>query len=350
MYNPIPPVTHRPPPRSTKVGRRLVDPASDPGETIFEHNKILQASILECLDRETDRFAEELEERNEEINEIRATKEEMALFLSHQILENKRLNTQLSLARQSLESIQNQSKTIAAGKIAAEQACKKVSGNATTLTLKVETLNIELEESKEMVRGMQLATAAFHSDIKVRTLTQQRLEQDNVILEDKFLEETAKYTHLKKLLQTKNIEEAEMSEERHSTMQLNSHLEVMLKSAESELLKCREEFQIIEKERNKYRDSSIGYQHQLLEIETIQTVTKQALEDQKKIHAQVLFEFSETKHTIVHLTAAIKVKQEAIFKIEAALNIEKVKRIHAEDGKYKSKSEGERASRIRRAL
>ena len=41
------------------------------------------------------------------------------------------------------------------------------------------SMNEDMEQQKELVKGMQLATAAFHSDIKVRTLVQQRLENDN---------------------------------------------------------------------------------------------------------------------------------------------------------------------------
>ena len=42
----------------------------------------------------------------------------------------------------------------------------------------METLTGTLKKTKDVVRGTQLATAAFHADIKVRTLTQARLERD----------------------------------------------------------------------------------------------------------------------------------------------------------------------------
>jgi hypothetical protein len=170
-----------------RAGRVTINPAdsssaeghSTSDDHIFEHNKLLQQSILEVLDRETDRFAEELQERTDQVNEIRASKEELAVFLSHQITENKRLNEQLLSARTSLEKISNESKTI---KMRNKQLTvetirqKKLIENKDE---KMTSMNEDMEQQKELVKGMQLATAAFHSDIKVRTLVQQRLENDN---------------------------------------------------------------------------------------------------------------------------------------------------------------------------
>jgi len=342
MHKPAPPIIGKKnrPLRQQKPGRTVVVCSIDPAEVgndeqIFEHNKLLQQSILECLDRETVRFAEELREHQDEIQEIRASKEDMALFLSHSITENKRLNEQLSNARTSLEDLSNQSKTTAAAKIAAEMAVKKLAMREKQLTSRVEVLDEELEKSKEMVRGMQLATAAFHSDIKVRTLTQQRLEQDNVILEDKLRDESAKYESLKTIVQEKSITEDALSEERHSTAQLNTHLDIMLKGAESDLSECRQNLVKVETSRNILRDQNVEYEHKLLKNNSEQKKLRINIEDGRHIHAKVLLELEEAKHALQHLEAQSVVRNTAMCEMEAELSTEKQKRQHAEQVLHK---------------
>ena len=151
------------------------DPSStDNDAALFSHNLIFQKAILETLDRETARFEEELRDKADELSEVRASKEDMAVFLAHQLKENKRLASQLRAARAALEAANNNAKSLKSDTEALKRNEKALAAQNDDLSSKVSTLAADLEKSKDVVRGTQLATAAFHADIKVRTLTQAR--------------------------------------------------------------------------------------------------------------------------------------------------------------------------------
>ena len=152
--------------------------AADDDAALFSHNLIFRKAILETLDRETARFEDELRDKRDELGEVRASKEDMAVFLAHQLREKARLERQLRAARAALAEEKSAATTKTKDGEALQRRGRELAARNAALTAQVETLTGTLKKTKDVVRGTQLATAAFHADIKVRTLTQARLERD----------------------------------------------------------------------------------------------------------------------------------------------------------------------------
>ena len=343
MHRPIPPtILANRPPGPKKNGRvTIIAPATSSDnpayssstspatgdDQIFDHNKLLQQSILECLDRETERFAEEILEKDLEIQEVHATKEDMAVYLSHTITENKRLNDQLQAARSSLENMQSNTKTLSEEKKISIKEIYSLNKKKELLENHAERLEKEVEENKEIVRGMQLATAAFHSDIKVRTLTQERLEQDNILLEDKLTNEIARHDSLKKEMQMNAIEKNNLNEESDSTGKLNQHLGIMLHSSEEEVRELRLRETSLELVNSKLREKERRFMEGV-EIERERRGKLElSCEDLKKEKVKILKELERATHLKNQLDVQVSSKEGTNLRLVSELE-EMTKRSH----------------------
>ena len=264
-------------------------------DNVFQHNIILQQSILEVLDRETERFAEELQEKDDQVNEIRATKQEMALFLSHQMTENKRLNGQLSQARTNLEQLTNESKTITmTNKKLSMERLKSIK------TLKINQIEMtqmkeDMEQQKELVKGMQLATAAFHSDIKVRTLVQQRLENDNEMLTITIDDLNNTNNLMNKKLEDNAINNHELNKEQSSAMKLNEHFKALLTQSEHQVQELQLQNTSLKKENLVKEKHHLSMKVLVKEITESQHTKNMQVLDLQQIQSNINNEYMDSK-------------------------------------------------------
>ena len=297
-------------------------PPATMDDNVFQHNIILQQSILEVLDRETERFAEELQEKDDQVNEIRATKQEMALFLSHQMTENKRLNGQLSQARTNLEQLSNESKTITmTNKKLSMERLKSIK------TLKINQIEMtqmkeDMEQQKELVKGMQLATAAFHSDIKVRTLVQQRLENDNEMLTITIDDLNNTNNLMNKKLEDNAINNHELNKEQSSAMKLNEHFKALLTQSEHQVQELQLQNTSLKKENLVKEKHHLSMKVLVKEITESQHTKNMQVLDLQQIQSNINNEYMDSKKKIIHLQRQNQSQLETMQTLEEKLNKE----------------------------
>ena len=309
---------------------------SDNDAALFSHNLIFQKAILETLDRETERFEDELREKADELNEIRASKEDMAIFLAHQLKENKRLQKQLTNAQSALESANNKSKTVSKNAEALESHTKQLEVKKRELETQVSKLSSDLEKSKNTVRGTQLATAAFHADIKVRALTQARLERDVEDKNHRLDEARQKIQGLERKVQDDDINHSNQLTENQKLKAMNTHLQNQVSDLERRLKNLTTDYATVEKElkstKRRLVDSNLAYE----KAESRRGADYTAIRDAERICTQLELELNRTAERAEASDRECGTLRNRMAEIQMDLERERIRRNELEDQTIKS--------------